>query len=162
MTESECLVFTEDKVILVYLIDKTQKNISLPQGLKNIYGHSLNVMINSVPFLIVATPEYNQQIKCEIEEKCPDQCHNIGQKNVTHLLTVMQYNIVEQKLNEKIDLKASATVKGDLIASLLQYSVDSIMFCGMFNKTAIILSLPSMQKTKSISINTEVASDNYE
>ena len=73
----------------------------------------------------------------------------------------MQYDTVEQKINEKVDLKASALIKGDLVISLLQYSKDSIMICGMYDKTALVLSLPSMQKIKSVSINTEVASDNF-
>ena len=112
MTESECLVFTAYKVILVSLIDMTQKDISLPQGVRYIV-HNLNLMINGVPFLLIATNEFNQQIKCDLEEKCPDQCHAIGEGGRTHLLTVIQYNAVEQKLNEKVDLSASATVKGD-------------------------------------------------
>ena len=73
----------------------------------------------------------------------------------------MQYDAVDQKMNEKVDLTASAFIKGDAISSLLQYSEDGIMICGYIYKTALIISLPSMQKTKSISINTEVASDNW-
>jgi hypothetical protein len=73
----------------------------------------------------------------------------------------MQYNAVEQKMNEQVDLTASALVIGDYIPSLLQYSHDSIMICGYEFKTALVFSLASMQKIKSISINTEVASDNY-
>jgi hypothetical protein len=68
----------------------------------------------------------------------------------------MQYDTVEQKINEKVDLTASSLIKGDLIRSLLQYSEDSIMVCGEYYKTALIFSLPSMQKIKSVSINTEV------
>ena len=69
----------------------------------------------------------------------------------------MQYNAVEQKMNEKVDLTASALVIGEpCIFSLLQHSNDTIMICGEYLKTALIFSLPSMQKTKSISINTEV------
>ncbi len=62
MTESECLVFTMDNVILVCLIDKRRKKISYPQGVGNIgstFGsdvHSLNMLMNGEPFLIVATP----------------------------------------------------------------------------------------------------------
>ena len=67
----------------------------------------------------------------------------------------MQYNVVEQKMNEQVDLTASAIVLGDGIYSLLQYSHDSIMLCGGVFKTAVIFSLPSMQKTKSININTD-------
>ena len=74
----------------------------------------------------------------------------------------MKYNTVEQNINEKVDHTASAIVKGDVIVSLLQYSTDSIMICGKYDKTALILSVPSMQKTKSISINTEVARDNID
>ena len=62
MTESECLVFTMYTVILVSLIDKTHKNIRLPYFLTNSNKSkfpqihlSLNVMINGVPFIIVAT-----------------------------------------------------------------------------------------------------------
>ena len=68
----------------------------------------------------------------------------------------MQYNPVEQKLNEKVDLTASALIKGEAyIISLLQYSDDSIMLCGWNHRTALIVPIPSMQKTKAISINTE-------
>ena len=64
-------------------------------------------------------------------------------------------------MSEQVDLTASALVIGDAIISLLQYSTDSIMLCGDKFKTALVFSLPSMQKTKSVSINTEVASYNY-
>ena len=47
-------MLTSDKVvILVSLIDQNQKNISLPQGIKYI-SHSLNMMIQDTPYLIVA------------------------------------------------------------------------------------------------------------
>ena len=65
-------------------------------------------------------------------------------------------------MSEQVDLTASALVIGDAIISLLQYSTDSIMICGYGYKTALILSIATMQKIKSISINTEVASDNYD
>ena len=68
----------------------------------------------------------------------------------------MQYNAEEQKMNEQVDLSASALVVGDCIISLLQYSEDSIMLCGRGYKTALILSIASMQKIKSVSINTEL------
>ena len=157
MTESECLVFTNKKIILVSLIDKTQKEISCPEEFCGFLEHSLNVMINGVPFLLIATDRFDQQIVREIEEKYPNQCHTIGERNITPwLLTVMQYNTVEQKMNERVDLSASALFRGDFISYLLQYSVDSIILCPFNNfKTALIFSLPSMQKTKSISINTE-------
>ena len=58
-------------------------------------------------------------------------------------------------MNEQVDLTASALVIGDPIISLLQYSHDSIMVCGYDYKTAVIFSLPSMQKIKAISINTD-------
>ena len=73
----------------------------------------------------------------------------------------MQYDVVKQEMNERVDLTASALVIGDEIISLLQCSIDSIMLCGYEDKIALILSLPSMQKTKSISINTDVAIDTY-
>lgn len=97
-----------------------------------------------------------------MEEQHPNQCHTIGQytDDDVYLLTVMRYNAEEQKMNEKVDLTASAFIKGDRICSLLQYSKDSIMICGGDFKTALIFSLPSMQMTKSISINTEVAMNN--
>jgi hypothetical protein len=72
----------------------------------------------------------------------------------------MQYDAVEQKMNEQVDLTASALIIGDLILSLLQCSTDSIMICGSKYKTALVFSVASMQKTKSISINTDVPSDN--
>ena len=96
-----------------------------------------------------------------MEDQYPNQCHAIGKYFRYNLLTVMQYNAVEQKMNEKVNLSASALVIGDYNISLLQYSEDSIMICGYESRTAWIFSLPSMQKTKSISINTEVASINY-
>jgi hypothetical protein len=60
----------------------------------------------------------------------------------------MKYDAVGQKMNEKVDLSASALVIGDHIPSLLQYSEDSIMVCGEYYKTALIFSVASMQKTK--------------
>ena len=60
----------------------------------------------------------------DILEKYPDRYHTIGQsKNRydTHLLTVMQYNAVEQKMNEQADPIASVIVEGDRIISVLQY-----------------------------------------
>ena len=62
-------------------------------------------------------------------------------------------------MNEKVDLLASALVEGDIIVSLLQFSTDSIMVCG--RKTALILSIASMQKIKSININTGVADNDW-
>ena len=118
------------------------------------------MMLNGVPFLLIATTQsgFDKQIKCEIEEKYPNKCHTLGytEYDDTFLLTVMQYDAMEQKMNEQVDLIASALVIGDIIISILQYSHDSIMICGELYKTALIFSLPSMQKTKSISINTEV------
>jgi hypothetical protein len=64
-------------------------------------------------------------------------------------------------LNENVDLSASAFVYGDDIGSILQYSEDSIMICGWKYKTALILSIPSMQKTKSFSINTGPNANKY-
>jgi hypothetical protein len=71
----------------------------------------------------------------------------------------MQYDAEGQKMNEQVDLTASALVIGDFIPSLLQYSEDSIMIFGFEYKTALILSVASMQRIKSISINTEVPLD---
>ena len=118
------------------------------------------MMLNGVPFLLIATTQsgFDKQIKCEIEEKYPNKCHTLGytEYDDTFLLTVMQYDAMEQKMNEQVDLTASALVIGDRIVSLIRYSEDSIMLCGLEFKIALIFSLPSMQKTKSVSINTEV------
>ena len=48
-------------------------------------------------------------------------------------------------MNEKVDISASAIVKDDDVYSIIQDSEDSIMLCG--GKTALVLSIPSMQKT---------------
>ena len=103
-------------------------------------------MINGVPFLIVAVDYFDKQIKREIEGKYPNQCHTLGQNRYADpcLLTVMQYDAVEQKMNEQVGLTASALIIGDYIPSLLKYSEDSIMICGKDGKTALIFSLPSM------------------
>ena len=68
-----------------------------------------------------------------------------------HIFTVLQYNAVEQKMNEKIDPKASAFVYGDRIESVLKFSTGSIIIYGIFYDTALILSVASMQKIKTIS-----------
>ena len=47
-------------------------------------------------------------------------------------------------MNEKVDISASAIVKEE-VYSIIQDSEDSIMLCG--GKTALVLSIPSMQKT---------------
>ena len=54
VSESACLVFTEKSAILVSLIEQTQRTIRLPQGIGRIV-HSLNVMTNGTPYLLVAT-----------------------------------------------------------------------------------------------------------
>jgi hypothetical protein len=61
-------VFTHHKAILISLIDKTQKQLRYPQGVDNTW-HSLNVMMNGVPYLIIATDQdgFNRQIKSDIE-----------------------------------------------------------------------------------------------
>jgi hypothetical protein len=95
ITESECLVFTSREVFLVSLIDRTQKDIMLPQGLMSIYK-SLNVMVNNTPYFIVATKKFNSQLISELEEQHPAQCHRIGQDDSQILLlTVIQYKAVE-------------------------------------------------------------------
>ena len=137
VSESECLVFTERNqgVILVDLIDQKQRVIRYPQGVNYLAsdGHSLNVMMNGTPYIIIAAYYFDGQIESAIKNQYPNQCHNIG-KNIgyryDYLLTVMQYDAVEQKLNKQVDLTASALVIGDKIKSLLQYSHDSIMICG--------------------------------
>ena len=75
---------------------------------------------------------------------------------------MIQYDAVEQRINKQVDLTTSALVSGDVITSLIHYSVDSVMICGRKYKTALILSVPSMQKIKTISINTEVAKGKYD
>ena len=75
---------------------------------------------------------------------------------------MLQYNADEHKLNEKVDLSASALVYGDIIISLIKYSDDSIIICGEKSKSALILSIPSMHKIKSLSINTKVTFDGFQ
>ena len=124
-------------------------------------------MMNNTPYFMVATTAFDCQIKSNIEKQDPAQCHRIGWNDWTFaklrrgdpkncLLTVLQYNSAEHKFNEKVDLSASAIVYGDDIISILQCSDCSIMICGHEYKTALILSIPSMQKTKSLTINSEV------
>jgi len=125
--------------------------------------------MNDTPYLLIASRYFDNQIKSNIEKQHPAQCHSIGHYSLlerlkdspSYLLTMLQYDPEEYKLNENVDLSASAIVSGDYIGSILQYSEDSIMICGEDYKTALILSNPSMQKTKSFSINTGVASDDY-
>ena len=54
-------------------------------------------------------------------------------------------------MNEKIDPKASTFVYGDDIASVLKFSSGSIIIYGRFYDSALILSVASMQKIKTIS-----------
>ena len=81
-------MFTWNKIFLVSLTDKTQKDIRLPQGIGAIVD-SLNVMFEETPYFIVR-PRYDHrrenstnqllavQIKDVIEEKYPAQCHKLG------------------------------------------------------------------------------------
>ena len=48
----------------------------------------------------------------------------------TWIVTTVQYNSVEKKMNEEIDLSAFAIVKGDYVISMQQYSANSIIICG--------------------------------
>ena len=48
ISESECLVLTNKKVILVSLIDQTKRDISYPQGIK-FTDYRLNLMVNGIP-----------------------------------------------------------------------------------------------------------------
>ena len=109
---------TDDKIFLVSLTDKTQKDISLPRGIEFI-AFSLNVMINGTPYFIVSTDGLDSQIKSKLVDQYPAQCHKIGDKRGYRLLTIVQYDSVKQKMNEKVDLIASTLVKGDWIVSLL-------------------------------------------
>jgi hypothetical protein len=59
-------VFTRDKVIVVSLIENTQRAITYPNGVFYI-DHSLNVMMKGVPYLIIATFDYSRQIRSDIE-----------------------------------------------------------------------------------------------
>ena len=70
ISESECLVLTELKVIVVSLIDQNQKQLCFPQGVIEICGQSLNMMVNGTPYFIIATHQYgfNIQIKSDMEE----------------------------------------------------------------------------------------------
>ena len=104
--------------MLVSLTDKTQKDIRLPQGVKYI-ARSLNVMMDGTPYFIVTITRFDRQIKSDLVDQYPAQCHKIGDKRGYRLLTIVQYDSVKQKMNEKVDLLASALVEGDLIISLL-------------------------------------------
>ena len=103
---------TDDKIFLVSLTDKTQKDIRLPQGIEYIW-HSLNVMMNGTPYFIVTITRFDRQIKSDLVDQYPAQRNKIGQDRNTGLLTVLQYDSVEQNMNEKIDLSASALIEGD-------------------------------------------------
>ena len=79
-------------------------------------GHSLNVLVNGTPHFIIAAKIYglDKKIKKDMKKQYPNRCHIIGMEgHHTYLLTVMQYNAVEQKLNEKVDLSTSNLVIGD-------------------------------------------------
>ena len=54
ISESECLALTWKKVILISLIDHTQKQVSFPQGVTMSF-RSLNVMVNGEPCFIITT-----------------------------------------------------------------------------------------------------------
>ena len=88
-------MFTSRNIFLVSLTDKTQKDISLPQGMKFI-AYSLNVMMNGTPYFIVTITRFDRQIKSDLVDQYPDQCHKIGDNGrETRLLTVVQYDSVE-------------------------------------------------------------------
>ena len=50
-------------------------------------------------------------------------------------------------------------LKGDYVASIVQYSETSFMIC--CRNTALILDIATMKKIMQISINTEVESENF-
>ena len=60
ISETEALVFTQRKVILVCLINQIQKDLSYPRGLGCI-SHSLN-MVKDIPHMIVTTNEFTETI----------------------------------------------------------------------------------------------------
>lgn len=48
-------MFLEKKVIVVSLIDQSQKDIRYPNGVKHLWqGHSLNVMIKDKPYFLIS------------------------------------------------------------------------------------------------------------
>ena len=75
-------------------------------------------MVNDTPCFIVTSlvlgRQFKQDIK-EIENQYPEKCHTNGMflNNWTWLLTKLQYNPVEQKLNDNVDPSASSIIKGD-------------------------------------------------
>ena len=86
---------TDYKIFLVSLTDKTQKDIRLPQGIRCIV-HSLNVMMNGTPYFIVSIDGFDSQIKSDLVDQYPAQCHKIGDYGrETWLLTIVQYDSVE-------------------------------------------------------------------
>ena len=88
-------MFTSKRIFLVSLTDKTQKDIGLPQGIRYIV-HSLNVMMNGTPNFIVSIDGFDRQIKSDLVDQYPAQCHKIGDNGrETRLLTVVQYDSVE-------------------------------------------------------------------
>ena len=93
ISESQCLVFTDETVIVVSLTDKTQKQLYYPQKVPPFQrlkspspekvediAHSLNMMVDGKPCFIIATNHevINRQIKTNIEKQYPAQCHRIG------------------------------------------------------------------------------------
>ena len=63
-------------------------------------------MVNGKPCFIIATNYFglDRQIKKDMEEQYPNQCHTVSEHDYhdefRHLLTVMQYDALEQKWNE--------------------------------------------------------------
>ena len=69
---------TNNKIILVSFIDQTQKDFSLPGGVYWI-GRSLNVMINSTPYLITTTNDFDNWLFLDLEKKYPNRIYSIGE-----------------------------------------------------------------------------------
>ena len=72
-------------------------------------------MSKGKPYFIALNYMHDKLIRTKIEEQYPAQFHTIGElrDNCHALLTALQYDSAEKKMNENIDFSASAMVKGD-------------------------------------------------
>ena len=68
-----------------------------------------------------------------MREQHPSRIHQIGDEDSKYhkfLLSVLEYDSEHQVLNE-LDLTNSILTEGDIICSLIKYSDDSFMICGI-------------------------------
>lgn len=105
------------------------------------------------------TAELPNGIKEQVQKECESRTYEIGNDSRwTLVLTLLSFDSEKQSLNETCNLAASAVIKGCIVRSLLQYSIESIMVCGDYK--ALVVDVETMDLLKAININTDADTTN--